>query len=232
MKKLIKKAMQQENESFESWVQEHNVSLPEQKPTRISRNSLVMRWATVATSIIVIALAIALPIALSNRDTSNTTIRYLATDSVAHSLELEELFLLDNFLLPNFNQILNHESAFVHTAYDNPELVLSYTINQLLYVTQDETNAFFIDYRIRTFRNYDFRGYEAFDDLSLNMTVNEILIYYDFVESNSDFDAAQTLALIHFSYGDSEYFLIVAGFEGITEITSDTLRILLTELLT
>ena len=98
---------------------------------------------------------------------------------------------------------------------------MNYTI-----MTSDQMNGFIINYRVRLYHEYEFYSNTSFTKLNETLTVNEVKTSYKLVE-----ERAGTTAYLQFDFGNKEYFLQVFGFPDVTEITPETLTILLEDLI-
>ena|GEM_PF-3379674 len=247
MKKFFKK-LSKPKKTFEEWAQENHVELPEQKPMVHRPFRLTARWISMAASF-VLMVAFIIPFALREffseqgsypnppaiiepKDPEEGNEEkpkiYSALDAVSQNMTLEEIYWVKNVLLFEAEQIFDYQGAFKDVADDDKDLILSYTLNEILFLTSDEENAFFINLRIRLYKHFEFYDYGLYTDLEKEFIVSGIQIYYRISESGRN----EKIAHIRFAHNEIEYFLEVQGFEEMTEVTVDTLKILLNDLFT
>lgn len=98
-------------------------------------------------------------------------------------------------------------------------------LKALIIATQDEQNAYIVDFIARVYHNYDFYGINNFDALPFTITTPDI------TKTNAHYTIKDDIAFISFNYQSIDYFLTVKGYENFTNINKNTITILLKELL-
>ena len=230
--KIVEKAVKNKK-SFEQIANELGLEQPEKMDIEQKRTrNIVMRWAAVAVSVLLLTTAIVLGVVLpiSPQPPQNgLPPTFSAYDSVAQNVSLDYLYSVDGLLLFNKEQILNADDgvdAFRHVVNDLLEgyagKLLSYTAHQIILLSLDEQNAFLIDYMVRIYRYYVFFAYIAFEPLEQYFVVNNIKVYYQIFYNNR--------ALVRFTHNNLDYFLTIACFFE-QDITTQTLIDLLNELI-
>ena len=203
---------------------ELGIDIPEgelvMRKCKSKRRSIILRWAGISASVLLMITGIVLGILLPNAEVppngEGQPITFSAYDSVSQDISLDYLYSIENLLLLNKEQILNADDDLdvfrhvVREGLDEAGLLLSYTVHQLLFLTQDEENAFLIDYNVRMYRYYEFFGYADFNDLTQSFMVNQVNVYYQIFDGS--------IALVRFAYRDLDYFLYIECFfeEGVT----------------
>jgi len=228
IEKYLDKALEGNKKPFEQWAMENGIDLrpkevsaktgPKSKRTKV----FALRFAAITAAVVLLATCIVL-LAVP----FNTPQRHTSNDSILQWITLEEMHEERNNLLFNQEQIqiIHYIDAFRHVLYNNHNFILAYTISQLLFATEGSLNTFFIYFTVRVHRFYDFFNYRDFKNLTQSMVVNGVNIRYKILEDHR----AAGSARVSFTYNNLSYFLTVHGFEGITQISTKTLTILLTE---
>jgi len=206
---------------FAEWAEEHGIEINKQaKVKQKPKLVFALRLAAMAAAAVLLISGIAW-LAWPGY-TPDTPRVFTSLDSITQPITLDELYQVDNILLFNREQVEDALlNVFRDVVRDEPDFILSYSVSDKIFVTLDEKNAFFVDFKVRVYRYYDFFDYINFKELSKNLTINETRIYYEIYTVG--------LARVRFAYGNNDYFLAVTCFfEG--ETTTQTLIILLNEL--
>lgn len=228
MAKQIKNLFKQKMEPrkpFEEWAKENNIDLSKKTRSPEKNKNLIKGWLTAAVSLLLI-FAVTLPFLFQSNSPEQTK-TYSSQDVVSESVSLEELYQIDSLLLFDQNQIMQFDRANVDIADDNESLILSYIAYNCLIATSDNANAFYIDYRIRLYSQYEFYSYQNYINLTENFTIKNTQILYKIIAEGMDVN----VAYVRFSFSGLEYFLYVQGFEGVTDINLQNLTILLNDLI-
>jgi len=242
MKRAFKKAIKQSlkpRKPFEAWAREHNIVLPSssspspQKPT--VRRRLIIQFVSAAACVILF-LGILLPVLLLDKkpiDSGNPPAQsseprvYLLQDAVTVQMDIEELYAVEGLILFDASQIYEINAIYKNVANDNNDLILSYILNDCVFISTDEENVFFVTCIIRIYPQFEFFTYEKYTDLNLKLDLDNVEISYRIVQESRN----GNIAYLKFLYGNAEYFLQVTDFEGITDINEETLKILMGDLI-
>lgn len=223
MKKLFRKALKTDK-PFDVWTKEHGIIQSEkrQNSQTIFKKPIAV-WSCII-AVLIIATAVVLPFILAD----NSPKIYSSQDTVTMFLSLDELYEKESLLLFDSKQILQYDRIGIDFPIENEFLSLSYNLVNCLIATNDGVNGFYVDYTIRLYPYYNFYSYEHYSDLTSKFVIGSTEVYYKIKEEVKKSDS---LAYIKFIYNNLEYFLQVKGFDGVTELSENTLKILLGDLL-
>lgn len=228
MKKIFKKLLKVEK-PFEQWALENAIVIGTKEKSekqKVKKNKNVLRWVTSLMSILMVSLAIVLPFTLELEK------KYTAMNTTSIEISLDELYeKSNNFLIFSRPQIIiisNFSSkplACKDTPKNDNNLVLSYSMWNALIQTKDMQNLFWVDYRVRMEKRYEFAEYDSYIELKNEFEIGNEKVFYRIVPF-----AFENIAYLKFAYGNFEYYLSAKGF-GSTVISAETLKLLINDLL-
>lgn len=229
MKSFFKKVITPD-ENFEQWSEAHNVC---PKKERKPQKRLVLQLATAFASVVLVVCAI-LPFVLKGGKGSggvttppNNNKVYSTQDVVTKSIDMET-YLGEGFLFFDESLIWQMARVAMAVAKDDETLVLSYDITSAVILINDGEYIFDLDLKARVYDEYEFYGITEYIDLSpLPLADKNVAVSYAIVTNAYQCD----VATVYFKRNGVDYYLDIRGFEGITDITVDTITVLLSELL-
>lgn len=240
MKKLFKKAMVP-RKSFSRWAEENNVRVTA-APKPAKPKFAFVRFAALAVCLLLfgaVLLPIMLPFGGDNPPPVISTPGpepvpqpkvYTSQDIISERINnVFEIYRMENLLLFDIDQIVKFEdyviqSIFIDYAKDDDALILSCVLNQCLIMTSGGTNAYYVDYRIRLYQDYEFISYREYSDLIYSFTDGNIEIHYKIVEE------AKAGCFVNFDYNGLGYFLKITNYLDPLNMTEADLKLLLTDL--
>lgn len=226
MKSFFRKVITPD-ESFEQWSEAHNVCLKEE---RKPHKRLVLQWATVFASVLLVVCAI-LPFVIKGGSGGTTTPPtsnkiYSTQDTVVKSIDMDT-YLSKDLLFFDSDLIWQITGVNMVVAKENEELILSYDITSAVILLSDEL-AFELDLKARVYPDYEFYGITAYRNLSpLPLSDKSAEVSYTIVTTIDQRDRAS----VYFNKNGVDYYLDIQGIDGMTDTTVDTITALLSELL-
>lgn len=236
MKKIIRKVLEPEK-TFEQWALSNDVEISKHrfKPNK----KAFIRWISTAALALAVCMAFIFPIILysgylapdadhepkfymENEVTSN-----IPVENVADYKALEKFFKSNNILFFDFSRILAEDFRPLKKdiANDVKDLILSYYVeNYPMSLKNDKSKGFFVNFRVVTYKNYEFVGKSNYSGLSPLYKDNKpIAVQYKL----NNFNGVEN-AFVNFSYGGYNYFLqikeIKAGELTVECLTAESLQ--------
>ena len=244
LKKKIRAGFEKPEKPFDEWAAENGISLlPADDPERARSSGspakrphvrsgagaavAVRRGALVAALLLVIAAVIVSVIVLNMPASDKQPILYGYNDVEIEYITIDEVKAVPGIYLFDMSGVVQTESVTKELLKNDNSVVLSYVLtNNLLSAANGEAmDAFYVTYRVRVYKNYEFMHYAYYDDLTHNATVNGHDVSYE------PYGLQSSTAYAEFTAGDYEYFIEARGFEGVTELTEDNFLNLLDKIL-
>lgn len=207
--------------SFDDWAIEHDINTKNKSSKKFVS---IHRFAYACLSITLIIFAI-IPFSFNSNTPVDNPKHYSSQDVISQPISTNEFYHVNNLIFFPPENIIQFQKMTVDVFKDDTTFVFSYNVDSAIIATQDEQNAYIVDFIARVYHNYDFYGINNFDALPFTITTPDI------TKTNAHYTIKDDIAFISFNYQSIDYFLTVKGYENFTNINKNTITILLKELL-